>query len=194
LKAVWIHIHFKWKQKDICEHNAAKIREHYITKSFVIYTSHILKCIIFWDVTPCSLCACHLLTCWFLLKLCSSALKMEAICSSETSVATRQTTRRHIPEDDTLHNHRCENLKFCKYILLSGYWSLMSCSEVHARGKVCTEFQRRNILENSNLVGQEGDGRIMLKWISLSGWEAGRIGLESCPMTDFVLVLLRFCE
>jgi hypothetical protein len=25
--------------------------------------------------------------------------------------ATQQTTRHHIPEDDTLHNHRCENLK-----------------------------------------------------------------------------------
>jgi hypothetical protein len=23
----------------------------------------------------------------------------------------RATTRHHIPEDDTLHNHRCENLK-----------------------------------------------------------------------------------
>jgi hypothetical protein len=41
---------------------------------------------------------------------------MEAICSSETSVATQQITRRHIPEDDTLHNHRCENLK--SYIVL----------------------------------------------------------------------------
>jgi hypothetical protein len=28
---------------------------------------------------------------------------MEEICSSETSVATQRTTRRHIPEDDTLH-------------------------------------------------------------------------------------------
>jgi hypothetical protein len=28
---------------------------------------------------------------------------MEAIYSSETSVATQQATRRHIPEDDTLH-------------------------------------------------------------------------------------------
>jgi hypothetical protein len=36
---------------------------------------------------------------------------MEAIGSSETSVATQRTTRRHIPEDDTLHNHHCENLK-----------------------------------------------------------------------------------
>jgi hypothetical protein len=32
----------------------------------------------------------------------SSTLKMEAIRSSETSGATQRTTRRHIPEDDTL--------------------------------------------------------------------------------------------
>jgi hypothetical protein len=36
---------------------------------------------------------------------------MEAICSSETSVETQRTTRPHIPENDTLHNHRRENLK-----------------------------------------------------------------------------------
>jgi hypothetical protein len=30
---------------------------------------------------------------------------------SETSVVFQQTTRRYIPEDSTLHNHRCENLK-----------------------------------------------------------------------------------
>jgi hypothetical protein len=36
---------------------------------------------------------------------------MEAICSSETSVDTQRTTQRHIPEDDTLHNHSRENLK-----------------------------------------------------------------------------------
>jgi hypothetical protein len=31
---------------------------------------------------------------------------MEAICSSETSVASQQTTRRHIPEDDTLYEYK----------------------------------------------------------------------------------------
>jgi hypothetical protein len=46
----------------------------------------------------------------------SSTLKMEAIRSSETSDATQRTTRRHIPENDALHNHRCGNLK--SYILL----------------------------------------------------------------------------
>jgi hypothetical protein len=32
----------------------------------------------------------------------SSTLKMEAICSSETSVEIQRTTRGHIPEDDYL--------------------------------------------------------------------------------------------
>jgi hypothetical protein len=42
---------------------------------------------------------------------------MEAICSSETSVHFQRTTRRYIPEDGTLHNHRCENLK--SYIMFA---------------------------------------------------------------------------
>jgi hypothetical protein len=68
----------------------------------------------FWDMTPCSPSfnrgACHLI----FAELISSALKMEAICSSETSVETGRTARRHNPEDDTLHNHRGENLKSYK--------------------------------------------------------------------------------
>jgi hypothetical protein len=51
-----------------------------------------MKSIFFWDMTPCS-------------------AKMEEIRSSETSGTTQGTTRRHIPEEDTLQNHRCENLK-----------------------------------------------------------------------------------
>jgi hypothetical protein len=44
-------------------------------------------------------------------ELIFSTLKIEAICSSETSVKSQRTTRRHIPEVDTIHNHRSENLK-----------------------------------------------------------------------------------
>jgi hypothetical protein len=36
---------------------------------------------------------------------------MEAICSFERSVDFQRTTRRYIPEDSTLHNDSCENLK-----------------------------------------------------------------------------------
>jgi hypothetical protein len=59
--------------------------------------------------------ASHLPARWF-AELISSTLKMEAICSSETLVETLWTTRRHIPEDATLHHHHCENLK--SYIVL----------------------------------------------------------------------------
>jgi hypothetical protein len=46
-------------------------------------------------------------------EFCSAflTLKMEAICSSETSVDFQWSTCRYISEDRTLHNHRCENLK-----------------------------------------------------------------------------------
>jgi hypothetical protein len=44
---------------------------------------------------------------------------MEAIRSSETSGTTQRTTRRHIPEEDTLQNHRCENLKSYKCTVIS---------------------------------------------------------------------------
>jgi hypothetical protein len=46
---------------------------------------------------------------------------MEEICSSETSVKTQRTTRRVIPEDDALYNHRCENLK--SYIYLNNFYN-----------------------------------------------------------------------
>jgi hypothetical protein len=41
---------------------------------------------------------------------------MEAIRSSEMSGTTLRTTERHIPEDDTLQNHRFENLKSKKNV------------------------------------------------------------------------------
>jgi hypothetical protein len=35
------------------------------------------------------------------------------MCSSETSVDLKGTTRCYIPEDRTLCNHRCENVRSC---------------------------------------------------------------------------------
>jgi hypothetical protein len=56
---------------------------------------------------------------------------MEAICFSETSVETQRTARRHIPEDDTLHNHRCENLK--SYKILNGQNQILKNMQADAR-------------------------------------------------------------
>jgi hypothetical protein len=44
-----------------------------------------------------------------------STLKMEAIRSFETSVNARS-TQCHIPQDDSLHSHRSENLKSYKVV------------------------------------------------------------------------------
>jgi hypothetical protein len=41
---------------------------------------------------------------------CSYTLKMEVIRYLETSVDFQRITLRYIPEDSTLHNHRCQNL------------------------------------------------------------------------------------
>jgi hypothetical protein len=41
----------------------------------------------------------------------SLALKMEAMCSSETSGGFQRTARCYITQARTLHNLRCENLK-----------------------------------------------------------------------------------
>jgi hypothetical protein len=40
----------------------------------------------------------------------SWTLKTEALCLSETLVDLHRTIQHYIPEDRTLHNHRCENL------------------------------------------------------------------------------------
>jgi hypothetical protein len=53
----------------------------------------------------------------------SSTLNTGAISYSEMLVDFQQTTRRYIPEDSALHNHRCDNLKSyifeCSLLLLS---------------------------------------------------------------------------
>jgi hypothetical protein len=84
-----------------------------------VLTAVVIKSTIFWDITPRSLLSvnrrfggtyrlhlqggknnfsmCHLLLRWFPAEIIFSTLKMETICSSETSVDTRRTTRRYIP-------------------------------------------------------------------------------------------------
>jgi hypothetical protein len=62
------------------------------------------------------------LTCFMLVSCLAyfSTLNMEASCSSETSVDFQLTKRRYIPENRTLHNHRCDNLKSYINLVFSG--------------------------------------------------------------------------
>jgi hypothetical protein len=69
----------------------------------------------------------------FTLVYCSAYPTMkEAICSSETSVHFERTTRRYIPEDSTLHNHRREDLK--SYIKMG---SSILCICMYVRMHAC---------------------------------------------------------
>jgi hypothetical protein len=61
----------------------------------------------------------------------SSTLKMEVTCSCERSFAFQRTIRHYIPEDRTLPNHRCENLK--------SYMSVVPSS----RMSTCTSLPNR---------------------------------------------------
>jgi hypothetical protein len=77
--------------------------------------------------------ACHLLA-----EPISSTLKIEAICSSETSVQTQRTTRRHIPEDDTLKNFDCPARVYCPpatgpCAVPFTRWQLLDCEVVGER-------------------------------------------------------------
>jgi hypothetical protein len=135
-----------------------------------------MKSIIFWDMTPCSPLSCtrrfgrsYRLLCSSTLKMeairlatClldgllnySSTLKMEVIRSSETSGATQRTTRRHIPEDDTLNctgcskkaswpgsvssNALCKPMYVCMYVcmLISDTSNdILSIAQVTVNGK-----------------------------------------------------------
>jgi hypothetical protein len=105
-----------------------------------IWTNFLLKSTIFWDITPCSPFSVNRrfggpyrrqrrgrknkLSKKPGLKQVVS-LKMEAICSSETSVDTQRTTRRYIPENGDLHNHRCDNFKSYKFSIVSDDFRLL---------------------------------------------------------------------
>jgi hypothetical protein len=103
---------------EVASHTATTRFGKVSDSGFEVLTAVVMKSIIFWDMTPCSPLnrrfgrtyrlhlqgqigsaknqqaskACHLLACWFFAEPISSTLKMEAICSSETSVETQRTT------------------------------------------------------------------------------------------------------
>jgi hypothetical protein len=70
-----------------------------------------VKSIILWDMTPCSpLRFSRRFGGTYRLHLQGQRNRFRKPASKQI-VETQRTTRRHIPEDDTLHNHRCKNLE-----------------------------------------------------------------------------------
>jgi hypothetical protein len=96
---------------------------HATVEEFEVLTAVLMKSTIFWDITPCSplkingrfggTYRLHLqlyLPSAFTLVSCSayfSTMKMEAACSSQTSINFQRNTRRYIPEDITLQRIFC---------------------------------------------------------------------------------------
>jgi hypothetical protein len=55
---------------------------------------------------------------------------IKAICSSETSVDSQQTTGHYIPKDGTIYNHFCENLKSYISGTFGEHWlSALNCKK-----------------------------------------------------------------
>jgi hypothetical protein len=108
-------IYFNTVKADPCKKLQTTKPQHEICH---IAVSH-LKSTVFRDIlimlcSPLKVNWLALLGTCFMLVSCmaySSTLKMEVTCSSETLVHVPLNTECHIPEDRTIHNHRCENLK-----------------------------------------------------------------------------------
>jgi hypothetical protein len=138
----WKPVTWQWREHCCSGNNTASCR---------LLLTHLagilLKRSIFRDITPCiPLKICRrfggtrslqlrgrrmraLLTACFMLVscfACSSILKMETTRSSETPIDFQWTIRRYIPENRTLYNHRCENLKSYK-----AYYCLVLNLKIH---------------------------------------------------------------
>jgi hypothetical protein len=129
---------------------------------FEVFTVVTMKNAVFWDVAPCRSCGnqhfggayrLHLqgrksheqgtsVSGWLQTHAGFSltdipAVKMEAICSSETSIHTRSTWR-HIPQDS---------------ILYTG-WSILSVTQAHITIDVCVLLSTLSVFELGNIRHQ----------------------------------------
>jgi hypothetical protein len=71
-----------------------------------------MKSIIIWDMTPCSLSSFN--------RRFGGTYRLHLQGRRNKFSRNQQASRWHIPEDDTVHNHRFENLK--SYFYLCSYW------------------------------------------------------------------------
>jgi hypothetical protein len=99
----------------------------------------------FWDTTPCS------------------PFKVNR-CSSEASVDFQHTTRCYNPEDGTLHNHHCENLK--SYTNLSHSWGRI----IHKPENTNSGFQWWAQKQWQNLLYYLDIILLFLSWLCIIQW------------------------
>jgi hypothetical protein len=88
-------------------------------------------------------------------------MKIEAVCSSETSVDFQRATRSYIPEDSTPRNHRCENLKSSVYLydslLTTGVkWNISAVDDVSQQLELSTEHVDRTVIAPASYSGVPG--------------------------------------
>jgi hypothetical protein len=111
---------------------------------FEVLTPVVMKSTIFWDITPCSPLKVNRRFGWtYRLHYQSrrisqirnqreenskQSLKIEEICSSETSVDLQRTKRRYIPEDRTLNSETYSNV--CTKRKRRSNKTLKRCNEV----------------------------------------------------------------
>jgi hypothetical protein len=95
--------------KQLLAHKLWEFLHRKVGLGYEVLTALVMKSTIFWDTTSCSPLKVKkvYLPPASTLVFCSAyslILKMEAICSSETSIDYQRTTRRCIPEDVALHH------------------------------------------------------------------------------------------
>jgi hypothetical protein len=105
-----------------------------LLREFFLFEKNNMRSVL-WDITPCNpskvnrrfgeTCSLHeadnKLYAGLLLGLLLFNLKLEAICSSETSIDFQRTIRLYIPGDRAFHNHSRENPKSLLYVRIP--WS-----------------------------------------------------------------------
>jgi hypothetical protein len=189
-----------------CEHSSAQwcCRNTFCSSSNCIRVIRwSVESSVFWDITLCSSLKVNgrfTATCYLHLQsrriyheagsiqssclAYSSTLKMKETCSSETLVDFIRTIRRCIPEDRTLHNSRCENLKSykMKYEIVGTWhtWEDVTVSHRTLIGIPNEATWRIIFLDDS----------VILKWI-LKNWSWG----SGEDLTDSVYdPIASFCE
>jgi hypothetical protein len=160
---------------DFCEHG---------NERFEALTAVLMKSTIFWDITPCiplsvnrrlggtnrlnlkgrkikrwtkparnQVTSLQVVSCSAIFF----TLKMEAICSSETSVDTQRTTLRCIPEDGTLHDdERLDSIKSGKYVAHLRNDQLLTKDYANTTRTCIKQNTKGNIFLSRGLVPGQG--------------------------------------